>query len=171
MLLLRRDGQVELQQAVSRAKRGSTGWKRRCKALRTFKRRQANPRLDEQHKESARIAGQNFAFAMEELSVKNRTASVAGTTDEPVKNVQQKAGLNREILDTAPARFMALIRYNVEETGGWFYEAPTRQLKPSQTCPARGHVHKKKLSDRTHACAECVHTEPRDVALARVAYA
>jgi hypothetical protein len=98
--------QVELQQAVSRAKRGSKGWKRRCKALRTFKRHQANRRLDEQHKASAAIASEYFAFSMEKLTVRNMTASAAGTADEPGKNVQQKAGLNREILDTAPARLI-----------------------------------------------------------------
>lgn len=163
--------QVKLQQAVSRAKRGSKSWKRRAKALRAFKRRQANRRMDEQHKVSAALAGEYFAFAMEKLTVRNMTASAAGTAEEPGKNVQQKAGLNREILDTAPARLMALISYKVEETGGWFYEAPTRQLKPSQTCPACGHVAKKKLSQRTHECEECGHTEPRDVASARVVHA
>ncbi|MEK6668641.1 MAG: transposase [Pseudomonadota bacterium] len=165
------DRQVELQQRVSRAKRGSKGWKRACKALRCFKRRQARQRLDAQHKLSARIAAKYFAFGMEKLTVKNMTASAAGTVDEPGKNVQQKAGLNREILDTAPARLMALISYKVQETGGWFMEAPTRQLKPSQRCPACGHVHKKALSERTHACAQCGHTEPRDVASARIVYA
>lgn len=163
--------QVELQQAVSRAKRGSKNWKRRCKALRAFKRRQANRRLDEQHKLSAQIAKDYFAFGMEKLSVKNMTASAAGTAEEPGKNVQQKAGLNREILDTAPARLMQLISYKVEETGGWFFEAPTKQLKPSQTCPSCGHVAKKKLSERTHQCEECGHTEPRDVASARIVHA
>lgn len=72
---------------------------------------------------------------METLSVKNMTASAAGTVDNPGQRVAQKAGLNREILDTAPARLMALISYKVGETGGWFFEAPTRKLKPSQTCP------------------------------------
>lgn len=163
--------QVELQQRVSRAKRGSKGWKRACKALRSFKRRQASRRLDEQHKLSASIAGTYFTFGMEKLTVKNMTASAAGTVEEPGKNVQQKAGLNREILDTAPVRLMGLISYKEQETGGWFYEAPTRQLKPSQRCPACGHVHKKKLSERTHQCAECGFTEPRDVASARVVYA
>jgi putative transposase len=163
--------QVELQQRVSRAKRGSKEWKRRCKALRCFKRRQANRRLDAQHKVASRIAGSYFAVAMEKLTVKNMTASAAGTVEEPGKNVQQKAGLNREILDTAPARLMALISYKVQETGGWFYEAPTRQLKPSQRCPECGHVHKKKLSERTHTCAKCGFTEPRDVASARIVYA
>ncbi len=165
------DRQVQLQQAASRARRGSKGWQRACKALRSFKRRQARRRLDEQHKASACIAADYFAFAMEKLSVKNMTASAAGTADAPGKNVQQKAGLNREVLDTAPARLMALISYKVQETGGWFFQAPTRQLKPSQTCPACGNVHKKKLSERTHQCAKCGFSEPRDRASARIIYA
>lgn len=163
--------QVQLQQRVSRAKRGSKGWRRACKALRSFKQRQARRRLDEQHKLSANIAGNYFAFGMEKLTVKNMTASAAGTVDEPGKNVQQKAGLNREILDTAPARLMELISYKVQETGGWFCEAPTRQLKPSQRCPECGNVHKKKLSERTHSCGVCGFTEPRDVASARIVHA
>ncbi len=162
--------EVKLQQRVSRARRGSKEWKRRCKVLRSFKRSQANRRLDEQHKLSAAIAGEYFAFAMEKLSIKNMTASAAGTLEAPGKNVQQKAGLNREVLDTAPARLMTLISYKVEETGGWFLEAPSRQLKPSQRCPKCGHVHKKKLSERTHKCLECGHTAPRDVASARIVY-
>ena len=75
---------------------------------------------------------------MEKLTVKNMTASAAGTLEEPGKNVQQKAGLNREVLDAAPAHLMTLISFKVQETGGWFLEAPTRQLKPSQRCPACG---------------------------------
>jgi putative transposase len=51
--------------------------------------------------------------------------------------------------------------------GEWI-EAPTRQLKPSQRCPACWALAKKSLSDRTHACAQCGHTESRDLAAARV---
>ncbi|HYG89355.1 MAG TPA: zinc ribbon domain-containing protein, partial [Azospirillum sp.] len=47
-------------------------------------------------------------------------------------------------------------------------QAPTRTLKPSQTCPACGAVKRKSLSDRVHVCAACGHTEPRDAAAARV---
>jgi putative transposase len=164
------DRQVELAQAVSRKRRGSKAWRRACRALRAFKGRQARQRLDAQHKLSAAIAGDYFAFAMEKLTVKNMTASAAGTVEDPGKQVAQKAGLNREIQDTAPARLMALISYKVQETGGWFYEAPTRKLKPSQTCPACGHVHKKKLSERVHDCGRCGHMEPRDVASARIVH-
>lgn len=163
--------QVELQQKVSRSKRGSKGWKRACKALRSFKRRQARRRLDEQHQLSAHLAGCYFAFAMEQLNVKNMTASAEGTVEKPGRQVAQKAGLNREILDTAPSRLMGFINYKVEETGGWFYEAPTRKLKPSQTCPECGHVEKKKLSEREHRCKACGHREPRDSASSRVVLA
>lgn len=96
------------------------------------------------------------------------TASAAGSVDEPGKNVQQMAGLNREILDTAPAALFQKITYKVQETGGLVLEAPTKQLKPSQTCPACGTVRKKALSERVHRCDSCVHEEDRDSAAARV---
>ncbi len=102
---------------------------------------------------SARIAGEVAIFATEDLTIKNMTASAAGTLDEPGKNVAQKSGLNREILDTAPALLMQLIAYKVEETGGQFIEAPTRKLKPSQRCPACWAIKKKSLSQRTQRCA------------------
>ena len=163
--------QVELAQTVNRKKRGSKSWKRACRDLRGFKSRQARQRLDQQHKLSADVAGTYAAFGMEKLTIKNMTASAAGTVEEPGRNVAQKAGLNREILDTAPARLMALISCKVQETGGWFLEAPTRKLKPSQTCPACGHVRKKSLKERVHTCERCSFTEPRDVASARIVYA
>lgn len=50
------------------------------------------------------------------------------------------------------------------------YCARSRETKASQRCPACGHVHKKKLSERVHLCAECGFTEPRDVASARIVY-
>ena len=91
-----------------------------------------------------------------------RVASV-----KPGKQVAQKCGLNREILDTAPALLFALIAYKVQETGGQFIEAPTRKLKPSQRCPACWTVAKKTLKDRVHTCA-CGCVMDRDLASAKV---
>ena len=80
---------------------------------------------------------------MEKLQIKNMSKSAKGNTENPGKNVAQKSGLNREILDTAPARLMSLIRYKVEETGGEFVETPTKKIKPSQRCPCCDHTTKK----------------------------
>ena len=159
---------TELQQALSRKKRGSA---RRKKAVRIFaqaRARQARKRLDFLHKETAKIASVHALVAMEDLTVRNLTASARGTVEEPGTRVSQKAGLNREILDTAPALLMQLLSYKVMDTGGDWAIAPTKKLKPSQTCPHCGHVAKKALDQRVHVCQSCGHTEPRDTASARV---
>ena len=84
------------------------------------------------------------------------TRSAKGTAEEPGKNVAQKAGLHREILATAPAMFLSMMRYKAEEAGSLFIETPTRTLKPSQRCSDCGRLPKvkKTLSERMHMC-EC----------------
>ena len=154
--------------AVSRKKRGSHRRKQAVRRLAKARAHQARKRLDFLHKETCQLACENALVAMEELAIKNMTRSAKGTVDKPGKNVPQKTGLNREILDTAPALLMQLRRYKVTDTGRMWAEAPTRKLKPSQTCPECGHVRKKSLSERTHRCESCGHTEPRDRASARV---
>ena len=163
-----KDDITALQQAVSLKKRGSERRKQAVHRLARARARQARKRLDFLHKITRQLAQNHALVAMEELSIKNMTHRAQGTVNNPGKNVAQKAGLNREILDTAPALLMQLLRYKVLDTGGMWAEAPTRKLKPSQTCPECGHVRKKSLSERTHRCASCGHTEPRDTASARV---
>lgn len=160
---------IALQKAVS-SKRNKRSNRRR-KAVRKLadaRAKTARRRLDWMHKTTAKLAAQFALVATEELQIARMTRSAAGTMEDPGKNVAQKAGLNREILDTAPALFTSLLRCKVLETGGEWVEAPTRKLKPSQRCPKCWAVQKKTLSDRTHSCAQCGHTEPRDIASARV---
>lgn len=156
-----------LQQALSRKKRGSQRRKKAARQLADARSLLARKRLDHLHQISATIAQTNALVVMEELTIKNMTRSAKGSVEKPGKNVQQKAGLNREILDTAPGLLMQLIRYKVPETGGEFITAPTKKLKPSQTCPACGTQLKKRLADRIHSCP-CGHVESRDAASARV---
>lgn len=157
---------VLLDQAVSRCKRYSKNWRKASKVRSAFKSKMARKRHDHQHQITASIASRAALFAAEALSVKNMTASAAGTIDKPGKNVAQKSGLNREILDTAPSALYQKFAYKVLETGGEFVETPTRKLKPSQTCPACGLQKPKTLAMRIHTCAnaDCGHTEDRDSA-------
>lgn len=159
---------VEMDRSVSAKRRGSKNWRKACAVRGAIKAKMARQRHDHQHKLSADLAGRCSVFATEKLSIKNMTGSAAGTLLEPGKNVQQKAGLNREILDTAPAALLQKIAYKVKETGGMYLEAPTRKLKPSQTCPACDSVTKKLLTQRWHCCHMCGHEEDRDSAAARV---
>ena len=60
------------------------------------------------------------------------------------------------------------IKYKIEQIGGLFVEVPTRQVKPSQTCPKCGHQHKKTLNIRVHECCVCSYRQDRDIAAAEV---
>lgn len=160
---------VALQQAVSRkANKRSNRRRKTVRRLAAARAKVARKRLDWAHQQTAALAGKYALVATEELTLKNMTRSAKGTAEEPGRQVAQKAGLNREILDTAPGLFTSLLRYKVLETGGEWVDAPTRQLKPSQRCPSCWRVEKKTLSQRVHDCAHCGHKESRDTASARV---
>lgn len=53
----------------------------------------------------------------ETLSVKSMTASAKGSVETPDRNVRQKAGLNRAILDTMPGAWASMLRDKAEEAG------------------------------------------------------
>ncbi len=156
------------QRALARKKRGSQ--RRRKQRIRYARliRRIVSKRRDFEHKLSKRLVDRYGLIATEKLAVKNLTRSAKGTIEAPGKNVRQKAGLNRRILDTSPANFLQKLKYKIEEAGGMWIEVPTQKVKPSQTCPACGYQEKKQLSDRTHRCKMCGYTEDRDRAAARV---
>ena len=46
--------------------------------------------------------------------MQNMTASAAGTVEAPGRNVRQKAGLNRSILDVAPSQIRQMLAYKAE---------------------------------------------------------
>lgn len=158
-----KDKLIRLSQALSRKKRGSARWKRACKALSDHRAKLARKRHHDHHQLSHDIAKDYALVATEKLTIKNMTRSAKGTIEKPGTNVPQKSGLNREILDTSPAKLLSMIRYKVEETGGRYEEVSTRKVKPSQRCPQCSRVEKKPLSLREHVC-DCGCIMPRDAA-------
>ena len=75
----------------------------------------ANRRKNHVHQATAKLVRQHGLIVTEELSIGNMTASAKGTVDNPGKNVKQKAGLNRAILDTAPGSFVNVLCVKAEE--------------------------------------------------------
>lgn len=140
------------QRELSKALRGKRS-KRAAKARRLMAKRHrkvANRRKDFLHQTTARLAREHKVIVTEALAVKNMAASPRGTAEEPGRNVKQKAGLNRAVLDTAPGWFHSMLAYKAEETGCELIILNTRKFKPSQTDPFSGEVVKKPLSQRTH---------------------
>lgn len=156
-----------LQRELALAKKGTRTHRKLKHGIAKLHQKIARQRLDFTHKETAKLVEVAALIATEKLTIKNMTRSAKGTAEKPGKNVKQKAGLNREILNTAPALTLNLLRYKAEEASSEFVEVPTKQVKPSQTCPDCGAKKKKPLAERWHSC-ECGSEKPRDVASAQV---
>lgn len=155
------------QQNLARTAKRSTNHAKARRAVSAIHRKTADKRRDFLHQRSAKLIATSNLIATETLSIKNMVRSAEGTIESPGRNVAQKAGLNREILATAPRAFLDMLRYKAEEAGVAFVEVPSRKVKPSQTCSGCGRQRKKPLSERQHVCACCV-VLSRDQNAARV---
>lgn len=139
------------QRALAKKRRGSKNREKARARVARLHQKTANQRRDFLHQTSARLIALLAVLATEALGIKAMTAN-GGT---------RKRGLNREILSTAPGLFLQMLRYKAEEAGSWYLEAPTRRLKPSQTCHRCGRQRKKTLAERWHTCP-CGVVCPRD---------
>ncbi|BAZ22316.1 putative transposase IS891/IS1136/IS1341 family protein [Kalymmatonema gypsitolerans NIES-4073] len=147
--------------------------KKKIKASRRWKKAQAkvskltskvrNQRQNWVHQVAAEIVSSNSFVASEKLEVKNMTGKAKKS-----KRKKQKAGLNKSILDVGFGMLRSTIKYKIEQIGGVFIEVPTKQVKPSQTCPKCGHQDKKTLDIRVHECTVCGYVQDRDIAAAEV---
>jgi putative transposase len=153
------------QRKLARARQGSRRRKKAVAHLARQRRKLANRRKTHLHQLTAAIAARFGGIAVEDLKVKNMTASAKGTVESPGKNIRQKAGLNREILDTSPEMKISMLRYKAERAGGWFAVIDARNT--SQECSECGRTVPKNLSVRIHRCAHCKMEVHRDVNAAR----
>lgn len=120
------------------------------------------------HQVSKRLTTGYTLIGLEDLAVAGMTASAAGTVEAPGKNVRQKAGLNRSILDAA----FSTLRRQLEYKSSWYgsqVQIIDRFFASSQTCSACGARTKTKLDLRVRVfeCAACGVRIDRDVNAAR----
>lgn len=159
---------VRLQRALARAQKGSN---RRARIVQQIARHHhlvALRRESGLHQVSKRLATGYTLIGLEDLAVAGMTASAAGTIEAPGKNVRQKAGLNRSILDAA----FSTLRRQLEYKASWYgsqVQIIDRFFASSQTCSACGARAKTKLDLRVRVfdCAACGVRIDRDVNAAR----
>jgi len=154
------------QRSVSRKKKGSANRKKAVSRLGALHRRIAHQRSDWLHKLTTDLADRHPVIALEDLRIKNMSASARGTVDAPGKNVRQKAGLNRGILDAAWGEFARQLTYKVEWRGGRVILV--NPAYTSRTCRICGHESaENRRSQALFACVACGHTENADVHAAK----
>jgi putative transposase len=144
-------------QARETKKKFSHGWRLANKRVAQLHSTIARQRLDFHHKQAAAMVDGSAAIFTEQLQPANLVRRPKPQHDETTgqyapNGVAAKAGLNKAILDSAPAQFLGILRYKAAEAGVVYAEAPTRSLKPSQRCHACDAVVKKPLRERWHVC-------------------
>jgi len=97
--------------------RYSNRLRRTIAAIAALNARQARRRLDFTHKLTTDLANSHGWVGVEDLRVKAMTGTARGTVEAPGKNVRQKAGLNRGILDNAPGERRRQLAYKAVAAG------------------------------------------------------
>ncbi|WP_198521652.1 RNA-guided endonuclease InsQ/TnpB family protein [Rhizobium sullae] len=153
--------EANLARRVSRRSRGSKNRLRAQRDLRRFRARIVRRRRDAKHKMTTDVVSRCDVLYLEDLKLKNMTASAKGTVEEPGTNVAQKSGLNRAILDVSPGATRLQFEYKMRRRGGAvFYVNPART---SQRCAECGHVDPKNRIDRDRfECVRCGHAACAD---------
>ena len=138
------------QRRMARQLKGSNRRKDTKKKLAKVSRKIANIRKNWIHKTTREIAGKCGTIVVEDLKVRNMTTSAKGTVENPGKNVRQKSGLNRAILDTA----FGEIRRDLEYKCGRLIEV--NPAYTSQTCSHCGHAEKENRKTQARfLCVSC----------------
>jgi putative transposase len=156
---------ARLARRLSRSQKGS---KRRGTArarLRAFDRHLADRRKDASHKATTDLIKNHGLIGVEALHVRAMTASARGTVEDPGRNVRQKAGLNRRMLDVAPGELQRQLDYKAAWSGRVVIAVPAAYTSQDcSACGARGHVAR---GERTFACEACGANIDRDTNAAR----
>lgn len=154
------------QRSVSRKKKGSANRRKAVARLANLHRRIARQRGDWLHKLSTSLVDRYPVIALEDLRVKNMSASARGTVAAPGRRVRQKAGLNRGILDAAWGEFTRQLGYKTQWRGGQVILV--NPAYTSRTCRICGHeAAENRRTQSTFACVACGHTEHADVHAAK----
>lgn len=107
--------------------------------------------VDWQHKATTCIAEQYGTVVVEQLNITNMVKSARGTVEEPGKNVEQKAGLNRSIGQEAWGRMGTMLTYKLAHRGGTLHKVPAPGT--SLRCSACGFTTPGSRRTRPRSCA------------------
>jgi putative transposase len=156
---------LKAQQALSRKQKYKKNWKKAKTRVQRIHAHIANARLDFLHKTSYDISKNHAMVVMENLQVSNMSRSAAGTVEQPGRNVKQKTGLNKSILDQGWREFRRQMEYKMIWTGGLFVPVPPQNT--SSACPGCGHIStENRKTQAQFACVECGFSDNADLVAA-----
>jgi len=120
----------------------------------------SNKRKDFLHKESQKMSKYKTVI-VEALKIKNMSKSSKGDRETPGKNVKQKSGLNRSILQQSWGKFFEMLNYKLNQNGNQLIKVDPKYT--SQKCPECGTIDSKnRESQSVFICKSCNHSGNAD---------
>lgn len=154
------------QQALSRCKRGSNRRRKVRARVAAIHAKVGRQRLDHAHKVAADLVARHDVICHEALKIGNMSRSARGTLSEPGRNVAQKAGLNRSILDAGWGVFLRVLASKAEQAGRELIAVDPRNT--SRRCPDCGHTSvENRVTQAEFKCVRCAHVAHADVNAAK----
>lgn len=153
---------AKAQRAMSRKTKFGKNWMKAKAKVQRIHTKIANARRDYLHKTTTTISQNHAMVCIEDLQVRNMSASAAGTAEAPGTNVRAKSGLNKAILDQGWFEFRRQLDYKTAWSGGHLVAVPPQNT--SRTCPCCGHIAKENRQTQARfACVECGFEENADL--------
>jgi putative transposase len=150
------------QRRMSSKVKFSQNWKKAKSKVRKVHSGIANARKDFLHKTSTLISKNHAVVIVEDLNVKSMSGSASGTVENPGKNVKQKSGLNKAILEQGWSEFRRMLGYKLEWAGGRLIAVPPHYT--SQRCPECKHVSRENRKTQSEfKCMKCDYKNNADV--------
>ena len=154
-----------IQKALSCKQKGSNNFNKQVVKINLVYKKMTDLKTDALHKLTSNIANNHGLVVLEDLKVKNMTASSKGTLQSPGAKVKQKSGLNRAILRNNWGEFERQLSYKLMWNGG-----KLKKVKPqytSQMCNQCHSVHSQNRNGLEFFCLICGHRDHADINAAK----
>ena len=153
---------AKLQKRLKHKTKFSKNWQKLKAKIAKLHHRISNIRKNHLHQISSKISKKHAIVYVEDLKIENMSKSAKGNIEQHGKNVKQKSGLNRAILDQAWGEFRRQLDYKLLWNGGFLFAVPPQNT--SRTCPNCGHTAKdNRKTQAEFKCVQCGYENNADV--------
>lgn len=153
---------AKLQRRFKHKTKFSKNWQKLKAKIAKLHYKIANIRKNHLHQISSKISKNHAIVYVEDLQVTNMSKSAKGNVEQHGRNVTQKSGLNRAILDQSWFEFRRQLEYKLAWNGGFLFAVPPQNT--SRCCPNCGHTAKdNRQTQAEFKCVECGYQNNADV--------
>jgi putative transposase len=157
----------QLQKKAAQQKKGGANQRKTRKKIAKLYRRIRRIKEDFIQQKTTQLVKSYGGVFVEDLKIKNMSASARGTVEDPGSRVKQKAGLNRSILRASMGRILEVLKYKCHWRGREFI--PINPMNSSNECSCCGTINSNNRKNQAEfECLSCGHQDNADKNAAKV---